>query len=69
VTENAKPPAKTAQERQADARAEKLARVEEQVAAGSLVIRQMTRAEQAKWAKRRGMLPLKAKRPKNDDSS
>jgi hypothetical protein len=47
--------AKTAQEREAEARQEKLAHVEEQVKSGSLVIREMTAAERAKWAKRRAV--------------
>jgi hypothetical protein len=44
---------KTTQERQAEARLAKLAHVEEQVASGGLVIRQMTKAERDKWEKRR----------------
>jgi hypothetical protein len=46
----------TAQERQAEVRRSKLALVQEQVAAGELVIRQMTKAEQAAWAARRARL-------------
>ena len=48
--------AKTGQERQAEARQEKLAHVDEQVASGQLVIRKMTTAEKDAWAKRRGTL-------------
>ena len=53
MAEASKSVAKTVQERQADAKAERLARVDEQVASGDLVIRQMTKAERAKWAERR----------------
>jgi hypothetical protein len=42
----------TQQERAAKARAEKLAAIDEQVEAGSLVIREMTPAERAKYPKR-----------------
>jgi hypothetical protein len=52
--------AKSAQERQAEARQEKLAQVQEQVSSGSLVIREMTAAERAKWAKRRGLQAMHA---------
>ncbi len=44
--------ATVAQQRQADVKAEKLALLRDQVAAGDLVIRKMSRAEQAAWAKR-----------------
>jgi hypothetical protein len=44
--------ATTAQQRQADERAAKLADVKDQVATGNLVIRSMSRAERTKWAKR-----------------
>jgi hypothetical protein len=41
----------TQQERAAKARAEKLAAIKQQVRAGSLVIREMTPAERAKYPK------------------
>jgi anti-sigma28 factor (negative regulator of flagellin synthesis) len=41
----------TQQERAAKARAEKLAEIKQQVRAGSLVIREMTPAERAKYPK------------------
>jgi hypothetical protein len=47
--------AKTAAEREAEARREKLEHVQEQISSGSLVIRSMTAAERAKWAKRRAV--------------
>ena len=42
----------TRREHERDLREAKLAHVREQVSSGSLVIRQMTRSERAKWAKR-----------------
>jgi hypothetical protein len=48
--------ATTAQLRQAEARAVKLAEVDEQVANGRLVIRKMTALERARWAKRRKLV-------------
>jgi hypothetical protein len=42
----------TQQERAAHARAEKLTAIKQQVRAGSLVIREMTPAERAKYPKR-----------------
>jgi hypothetical protein len=48
--------AKTGRERDHEARQAKLEHVREQVSSGRLVIRQMTDAERAKWATRRGML-------------
>jgi hypothetical protein len=48
--------AKTSREREQEARQAKLDHVQAQVASGELVIRTMTVAERAKWAKRRSML-------------
>jgi hypothetical protein len=48
--------AKTSRERDQEAREAKLEHVREQVASGQLVIRKMTVAEQAKWAKQHGTL-------------
>jgi len=48
--------AKTSREREHEARQARLEHVREQVSSGNLVIRQMTDAEQATWAKRRVML-------------
>ena len=48
--------AKTSRERDHEAREAKLEHVREQVASGQLVVRTMTDAERAKWAKRRGLL-------------
>ena len=48
--------AKTSRERDHEAREAKLEHVREQVASGQLVVRKMTDAERAKWAKRRGLL-------------
>ena len=45
--------AKTSRERDHEARQAGLEHVREQVSSGNLVIRQMTDAERAKWAKRR----------------
>jgi len=45
--------AKTSREREHEARQARLEHVREQVSSGNLVIRQMTDAEQATWAKRR----------------
>jgi hypothetical protein len=47
----------TQQERAAKAREEKLAAIEQQLKAGSLVIREMTPAERAKYPKRDTVLP------------
>ena len=47
-----KPSMSTQQERAAKAREEKLAAIEQQIKAGSLVIREMTPAERAKYPKR-----------------
>lgn len=44
------------QERAAEARQAKLEHIREQVSSGSLVIRQMTRAERAMWDKQRATL-------------
>jgi DNA-binding transcriptional regulator YbjK len=44
------------QERAAEERQAKLEHVREQVSSGALVIRQMTRAERAKWDKQREIL-------------
>ena len=44
--------AKTSQEREREARQAKLDHVQAQVASGDLVIRTMTDAERAKWARR-----------------
>ena len=43
--------AKTSRERDHDARQAKLELVREQVASGQLVIREMSKAERARWAK------------------
>jgi hypothetical protein len=48
--------AKTSRERDQEARQAKLEHVREQVASGQLVIRTMTVAERAKWAKQHGKL-------------
>jgi hypothetical protein len=48
--------AKTTQERQQEAREAKLEHMNEQVSAGTLVIREMTAAERKKWAKRQDAL-------------
>ena len=48
--------AKTSRERDHEAREAKLEHVREQVASGQLVVRKMTDAERAKWAKQRGIL-------------
>jgi hypothetical protein len=45
--------AKTQRERDQAAREAKLERIQDQVSTGDLVIRKMTDAERAKWAKRR----------------
>jgi len=50
----------SAQKREADARRAKLELVREQVASGELVIRQMTRAEQAKWAEQHAALEARS---------
>ena len=44
------------QERAAEERQAKLEHIREQVSSGALVIRQMTRAERAKWDKQREIL-------------
>ena len=44
------------QERAAEARQAKLEHIRMQVASGALVIRQMTRAERAKWNRQRAVL-------------
>ena len=44
------------QERAAEEREAKLEHIREQVSSGALVIRQMTRAERAKWDKQRAIL-------------
>jgi hypothetical protein len=44
------------QERAATERRAKLEHIRKQVSSGALVIRQMTHAERAKWAKQRAML-------------
>jgi hypothetical protein len=44
------------QERAAEARRAKLEHIRTQIASGALVIRQMTRAERAKWDKQRAIL-------------
>ena len=44
------------QERAAEERQAKLEHIREQVSSGALVIRQMTRAERAKWDKQRAIL-------------
>jgi hypothetical protein len=48
--------AKTNRERERDAREAKLEHVRELVSLGVLVIRPMTKAERAKWAKRRAKI-------------
>ena len=48
--------AKTAREREQEAREGKLAHIRDQVSSGQLVIRAMTDAERARWAKRRRVL-------------
>jgi hypothetical protein len=48
--------AKTNREREHDAREAKLEHMRELVSSGVLVIRPMTKAERAKWAKRRAKL-------------
>jgi hypothetical protein len=48
--------AKTARERDHEARQGKLEHMREQISSGHLVIRAMTKAERAKWAKRRGVV-------------
>jgi len=48
--------AKTSREREHEARQARLEHVREQVSSGNLVIRQMTDAERAKWAKLRVVL-------------
>ena len=52
--------AKTTRERQQEARQAKLDYVQEQVDSGELVIRTMTGAEKAKWAKQRRRSDAKA---------
>jgi hypothetical protein len=47
-------PTKTQREREAEQRKAKLDRIQEQVEAGSLVIRQMTDAERERFTKKRG---------------
>ncbi len=47
---------RTRREHEHELREAKLAHLREQVSSGSLVIRQMTRAERAKWAKRSAKL-------------
>ena len=44
------------QERAAEERQAKLEQIRKQVSSGALVIRQMTRAERAKWDKQRAIL-------------
>jgi hypothetical protein len=44
------------QERAAEARQAKLEHIRKQISSGALVIRQMTRAERAKWDKQRAIL-------------
>jgi hypothetical protein len=44
------------QERAAEERQAKLEHIREQVSSGALVIRQMTRAERAKWDKQRAIV-------------
>ena len=46
----------TVQDRAAEARQAKLEHIREQVFSGALVIRQMTRAERAKWDRQRAIL-------------
>jgi hypothetical protein len=48
--------AKTSREREQEAHEAKLEDLREQVSSGGVVIRTMTAAERAKWAKRRTML-------------
>jgi hypothetical protein len=48
--------AKTGQQRAHETRQAKLEHIREQVSSGRLVIREMTEAERATWAKRRSML-------------
>jgi hypothetical protein len=48
--------AKTSREREQEARQAKLDHVQEQISSGELVIRTMTKAERARWAKRRSVL-------------
>ena len=48
--------AKTSKEREQEAREAKLEHLREQVASGDVVIRTMTDAERAKWAKRRSAI-------------
>lgn len=52
--------AKTSREREQEARQAKLEHVRDQVSSGDLVIRTMTDAERAKWAKRRAKLDASA---------
>ena len=52
--------AKTNRERDHDARQAKLEQVREQVASGQLVIREMTRAERSKWAKRHAVVEARS---------
>jgi hypothetical protein len=63
--------AKTSQERDAEARQAKLEHIREQVASGDLVIREMTDAERAEWAKQRGARDASAtpaERARRDDA-
>jgi hypothetical protein len=46
----------TSREREEQTREAKLALIREQVSSGVLVVREMTNAERAKWAKRRAKL-------------
>jgi hypothetical protein len=46
------------QERAAEERQAKLEHIREQVSSGALVIRQMTRAERARWDKQRALLDV-----------
>jgi len=48
--------AKTSREREQEAREAKLEHIRDQVSSGDLVIREMTKAERARWAKRRATL-------------
>jgi hypothetical protein len=60
---------KPGREREREAREAKLAHMREQIASGTLVIRQMTRAERSKWAKqlaRRDELLTSVERVKRD---
>jgi hypothetical protein len=52
--------AKTQRERDQAAREAKLERIQDQVSTGDLVIRKMTDAERAKWAKHREQTELSA---------